>query len=97
MSLTLAPMAVLGPGLVAVIVWVNRGAGHRARPTPSVLVSARSACGVSVSVSVAVLLAEKGSVKPAGAATVAVLASVPVAVGATVPIAVNVTDRRPAG
>ena len=54
----------------------------------SVLVMLRSACGVNVSVSVAVLLAGVGSVVPCGAATVAVLTSVPVADGLTVPVTV---------
>ena len=50
-----------------------------AETTPSVLVIARSACGVSVSVSVALLLAVFGS--PAKA-TVAVLLNEPVAAAA---------------
>src|SRR3954467_1281803 len=47
----------------------------------TVLVSARSARGVSVSVSVPVLLAPLGSVRPAGGVMVAVLARAPVAEG----------------
>ena len=58
---------------------------------PSVLVTDRSARGVSESVSVAVLLAPFGSLLPTGAATVAVFTSEPVAAGATVPVTVNVT------
>src|SRR5215204_3567599 len=50
----------------------------------------RSPWGVSVSVSVAVLLADTGSIAPAGTATVAVLINVPVAPGLRVPVAVNV-------
>ena len=46
---------------------------------PSVLVIDRSACGVSVSVSVALLFAVFGSVTPPGAVTVAVLVRLPVA------------------
>ena len=57
---------------------------------PSVLVIDRSACGVSVSVSVAVLFPGSGSVVPAGAVTVAVFASVPVAPGAMFAVSVNV-------
>src|ERR1700682_1579778 len=48
-------------------------------PTLSTLVMRRSACGVSVSMSVAGLLARLVSVVPAGAVTVAVLVKVPVA------------------
>jgi len=58
---------------------------------PSVLVTARSACGVSVSLSVAVLLALDGSTMPAGAATAAVLVKVPVAPGLIVALTVKVT------
>ena len=46
---------------------------------PSVLVIDRSACGVSVSVSVALLFPGVGSVTPAGSVTVAVLDRFPVA------------------
>jgi hypothetical protein len=49
----------------------------------SVLVTARSAIGVSVSVSVALLFPVDGSVTPAGAVTVAVLLRLPVADGET--------------
>ncbi len=56
--------------------------------TPSVFVIVRSAVGLSVSVSVALLLPGVGSVTPAGAVTVAVLASVPVAVAETVAVTV---------
>jgi hypothetical protein len=57
--------------------------------TPSVLVMTRSTWGVSVSVSVALLLVV--SIVPAGAATVAVLAIVPVAIGSIVPVSVMLT------
>ncbi len=50
---------------------------------PSVLVIDTSAVGVSVSMSLAELLADDGSVTPAGACTVAVLVSEPVAVEET--------------
>ena len=51
----------------------------------------RSAWGVSVSVSVAVLLAGSGSVTPAGGVTVAVLLRVPVAEGLIWTVKVKVT------
>jgi hypothetical protein len=54
------------------------------------LVIERSAVGVTVSVSVAELLAANGSVTPAGAVTVAVFSSVPVAVGESVAVTVKV-------
>src|SRR5579862_2778950 len=59
---------------------------------PSVLVIARSAVGLGVSVSVAELLAGFGSVTPAGTATVAVLTRLPVAVEGAVPITVKITE-----
>ena len=55
---------------------------------PSVLVMLRSACGVRMSVSVAVLLAGVGSVRLTGTATVAVLTNVPVAEALTAPVTV---------
>ena len=58
--------------------------------SPSVLVTARSARGVNVSVSVAELLARFGSVVPPGAVTVAVLASVPVADAEMLAVSTNV-------
>ena len=58
---------------------------------PSVLVIDTSAVGVSVSVSLAELLADEGSVTPTGACTVAVLVSEPVAVGETATTTVYVT------
>src|SRR5262245_1187898 len=89
-SVTVAAVAVLGPALLATIVYVT-GVPGTAAAWPSVFVTARSPRGVSVSVSVAVLLADTGSVTPPGVVTVAVLASVPSAPGATVPVAVKVT------
>src|SRR5215468_10022376 len=59
--------------------------------TPSVLVMARSAWGVRVSVSVALLLAGLGSVTPGGGLTVAVLTRVPVAEGSIWTVKVKVT------
>src|SRR5437763_538402 len=58
---------------------------------PSVLVMDKSAWGFSVSVSVAVLLAGVGSVRPAGGVTVAVLARGPVAAGSICTVKLNVT------
>src|SRR5262245_45110954 len=51
---------------------------------------ARSASGVSVSLSVALSFEPSGSIVPIGAATVAVLSRVPVALGSMVPVAVYV-------
>jgi hypothetical protein len=55
---------------------------------PSVLLIARSACGVSVSLSVALLLPATGSVVPPGTLAEAVLLSVPVAADEMVPVTV---------
>ena len=81
-SATVAPVALLGPALLAVIVYRTEAPGV-AVVTPSVTVIARSADATMVSVSVAELLPGVGSVTPAGAVTVAVLLSVPVADGET--------------
>ena len=59
--------------------------------TPSVLVMDRSALGVRLSVSVALLSAGSGSVTPAGGLTVAVLLREPVAEGLTRTVKVKVT------
>src|SRR6516164_907658 len=75
----------LPPPLLAVVVQL-------AAVPPSVLVRARSAWGVRVSVSLSLLLARLGSVTPAGGATLAVLVRVPVAAGSMVPVSVMVTD-----
>src|SRR3954451_21516020 len=61
-----------------------------AEAAPSVLVIDRSPVGVSVSVSVAELLAGVGSVTDAGAETGAVFARVPVADAESVPVTVKV-------
>src|SRR6476469_9732376 len=63
---------------------------------PSVLVIDRSARGVSVSVSVGLLLVGSGSVSPGGGVTVAVLVRAPVADGLTWAVKLNVTVA-PAG
>src|SRR5919199_4405093 len=80
-SATVAPGALEGPALDAVIVYVTPPPGV-ADVTPSVFVIAKSADGDSVSVSVAELLPGVGSLTPPGVAAVAVLESVPVALGA---------------
>ena len=86
-SVTVAPVALLGPELLAVIVYVTVPPGV-AVATPSVTVIDRSALALSVSVSVAVLFPGVGSVTPPGATTVAVLLSVPVALAEIVQLAV---------
>jgi len=86
-SVTVAPLALLGPALLAVIVYVTDPPGV-ALVTPSVTVIARSALALSVSVSVAELLPGVGSVTPAGAAIVAVLLKAPVALAEIVQLAV---------
>jgi len=88
-SATVAPVITDGPEFEATIVYVIPWPGT-ADAAESVFVMDRSPVGVSVSVSVAELFAEFGSVTDAGAATVAVFASVPVAVAAIVPVTVNV-------
>src|SRR4051794_11076267 len=77
-SATVAPVALLGPALLAVIVYVTEPPAV-AVVTPSVFVMPRSALAAMVSLSVAELLPGVGSVTPAGTETVAVLLSVPVA------------------
>jgi hypothetical protein len=86
-SITVDPGALLGPGLLATIVYVTLFPGT-ADVTPSDFVIERFACGVSVSVSVAVLLARFGSVEPPGTATVAVFTRFPVADAAIVAVTV---------
>src|SRR5436305_949342 len=86
-SATVAPVAVHGSTLAAVIVYVTELPGV-AVVTPSVLVIDRSACAPSASLSVAELLPGVGSVAPAGAVTVAVLLSEPVAAAEILQLAV---------
>src|SRR5262245_59057263 len=93
-SATVDPGALLGPALDAVIVYVTDPPAVTV-VTPSVLVIARSACELRVSVSVALLLAGFGSVT-APPLTVAVFDSVPVADAEIAADAVYVTDA-PAG
>ena len=84
-SATVTPGALLGPALLAVIVYVTLPPGT-AVVTPSVLVIAMSACGTSVSVSVALLLPGTGSVIADD--TDAVLTRVPSASAAIAQLAV---------
>jgi len=85
---TLTASASDGPLLVMLSVYVTVLPGTTdAEP---VAVIATSADGTSASLAVA-LLFPAGSFVPTGAATVAVLASVPVALAEIVPVAVNVT------
>src|SRR5262245_22687948 len=76
-SVTVAPGALEGPALEAVITYVTVPPAVTV-VTLSLLVIARSPCRAMVSVPVALLLPGVGSVTPPGAATVAVLLSVPV-------------------
>jgi len=84
---TVAPVTFEGPLFVTVTVYVI-GAPGVAVVAPSVLVIARSACALSVSVSVAELFPGVGSVTPPGAVTVAVLVTAPVAEPEIVPLTV---------
>jgi hypothetical protein len=86
-SATVAPLTLLGPALLAVIVYVVDPPGV-AVVTPSVFVMARSALPPTVSVSVAELLAGFGSVVPPDATTVAVLLMDPLAAPEIVQLAV---------
>ena len=84
-----APVTAVGPPFVTCTVYVTGWPGAVAA-TPSVFVTARSACGASVSVSVALLLPATGSVQPAGTEALAVFESDPVAAGDSVPATVIV-------
>jgi hypothetical protein len=86
-SVTVAPFARLGPAFDTTIVYVM-GCPVTAVVCPSVFVIERSAPGVSVSVSVAELLARLGSVAPPPTVAVAVLLRLPVAVVEMVQVAV---------
>jgi hypothetical protein len=79
---------LLGPALLATTVYVVEPPGVSVA-APSVLVTARSACGVSVSVSVNELFVGTGSVTPP--VTVAVFESEPIAAGEMEQLAVYVT------
>src|SRR5690348_15922955 len=87
LSATLAPTASDGPPLLTTIVYVSAVPGT-CDVLPSVFDTARSACGVSVSLSVAELLPGVGSVVPEATPAEAVFDNVPVAELATVPVAV---------
>src|SRR5438034_1381373 len=69
-SATVAPVALLGPAFDATIVYVM-GVPGTAFARPSVFVMERFAWGVRLSVSVAELFAETGSLTPPGGVTVA--------------------------
>ena len=84
MSLTAAPVTLLGPKLMTTIVYVFPKPGVYA-VLLSFTVTVRSAWNVIVAVSVALLLAGLGSVTPFGAVTVAVSDTVPVADEGRVP------------
>jgi len=87
MSWTAAPVTALGPTLVTTIEYVI-GLPGVAVVAPSDLTIRRSARGVNVSVSVAVLSPGSRSGVVGGDVTWAVLTSVPVAVADTVPVTV---------
>src|SRR5262245_52530313 len=86
-SATVAPDASDGPAFDAVIVYVTLPPAT-AEVTPSVFVTAKSACGSSVSVSVVELLPGAGSVTPPGALTVAVFDKLPDAPASTAALTV---------
>src|SRR4051794_16614565 len=79
-SLTATAVAALGTALLTTTVYVVLVPGTT-EVTPSVLVTPTSYCGVSVSVSVLLLLPGTVSVTPLGGDTVAVLLREPVSVG----------------
>jgi len=83
-SVTVPPVTTDGPEFDATIVYVTVLPGCCV-VAPSVLVMMRSACGVRVSLSVAALLADDGSVTPAPTDTDAVFDNDPVAPGPTTP------------
>jgi hypothetical protein len=88
-SVIVEPGAADGPAFEATTVYVTVLPGT-AEAIPSVLVIDRFAVGVSVSVSVAELLAPFESLLPTGAVIVAVLTSEVVAADAIVAVSVNV-------
>ena len=90
-SVTLVAGALDGPLLATVTVYVVDWPGMT-EATPSVFVTARSARGVRLSTSVAVLLAAFVSVTPSGAETVALLVNVPVAPAPMTAVIVKVTE-----
>jgi hypothetical protein len=94
-SATVAPVASLGPVLLATIVYVTLFPGT-ADVAPSDFVIERSALPVRVSVSVAKSFPGIGSVTPPGADTVAVFTRFPVADELIVAVTVYVT-LAPAG
>lgn len=89
LSTTVAPVTGLGPSLVTVIVYVN-GAPGIGCVGVAVLAMRRLDWEITVSVSLAELLPDAGSVEPDGLVMVAVLVSVPRASAATVAVTVKV-------
>src|SRR5688500_3970287 len=89
-SVTIAPVAPLGPALRAAMVYVTLPPGV-ALATPSVLVIESCASGPSASMSKSELLPGTGSVVPAGAATVAVFTRAPPAAAEIAQVAVYAT------
>ena len=90
-SVTTALSAALGPLLVTVRVYTVVPPAVRLEP-PLVLTSCRSARGLTVSVSVPVLLPGVGSVTPVGGATVAAFVTLP---EVAVTLALTVKTRLP--
>lgn len=88
-SVTVTPVAVDGPLLVTVKVYVTSSPA-RAGLGEAVLVIATSARGWVLLVTVVVLLPGSGSVTPVGGVTLAVLAIGPVAFAGTCAVTVNV-------
>jgi hypothetical protein len=90
-SVTDAPVTVVVPLLLTTMTYVT-GLFGETDVTPSLLVIARSVCGsgagVIKSASIATLLAGAVSTTPAGAVTVATLATAPVAAGLSVAVTV---------
>jgi hypothetical protein len=89
-SVTVAPLTALGPLFLTVIEYVTPVPAVTA-VTPSVFVIERSACGVSMSVSLAVLLSGFVSMAPSGGVTVTVFVTNPAgAAGSGVALTRNV-------
>src|SRR5207249_845626 len=88
LSTTVAPVTLPGPALLTVIVYVT-GDPAPVVALPSVFVIDRSAAGMIVSLSVALLFAVLGSAFPED--TVAVFERVPEALMLSVPVATKVT------
>lgn len=87
LSVTVAPVTGLGPSLVTVMVYVNGAPGIGCTGV-AVLVMRRFDSEMTLSVSLAELLPELGSVEPDGVETLAVFVRVPIASLATVALTV---------